>query len=151
MKKVWTYLSSKALSASEIEQLKQNGQQFVNQWTAHDNPLQADFSIYKNRILVFKVDEEVHNASGCSIDKLLRFVKETEKTLDTQLLNRLLVAVDRENEIEVIAASKISELLASGNLNKSTPVLNTAVSTDTELANWQQELGNTWLSKYLPA
>lgn len=149
MRKVWTYLSSRALSDTESTQLLQEGKRFVNTWTAHDNPLKADFQLHKQRILIVTVDEEVHNASGCSIDKLLRFVKETEKSLRIDLLNRLLVAIDDNDAVKVVPASDIPALLATGILNAESPIYNTAISTEAELATWLQPLNQTWLKKYL--
>jgi hypothetical protein len=149
MNKVWTYLSSKELTDAEVVDLTRAGLAFVNQWTAHENKLKADFQIFKNRILVFTVDEDVHNASGCSIDKLLRFVKTAELEFGIQLLNRLLVAVDKGNKIAAIPSSKISDLLQSGELTQNSLVYNTAASNSDELATWQQELKDTWLRKYV--
>lgn len=111
--------------------------------------LDAGIKMHRNRILVVSVDETAHNASGCSIDKLLRFVKEIEKQFSTEFLNRLLVAVDGPTEIEVYKSAQVPELLAGGKLSANTPVYNTSVTNETELNNWLQPLSGTWLSKYL--
>ncbi len=151
MRKVWTYLSSKALSANECEALLEAGKQFVSTWTAHEMKLEAQFEIFKNRIIVVSVDETAHNASGCSIDKLLRFVKDAEKQFGLELLNRLLVAVDAGTTIDVYKSSEIPSLLSSGKLSANSPIYNTSVSNEAELNNWLQPLGATWLNKYLSA
>ena len=151
MRKVWAYLSSKALSETECKALLEAGNHFVSNWTAHETKLEAQFEIFKNRIIVVSVDESAHNASGCSIDKLLRFVKDAEKQFGIELLNRLLVAVDAGTNIEVYKSSQIPALLAEGKLNASSSIYNTSVSTEAELNNWLQPLGTTWLSKYLQA
>lgn len=149
MRKVWTYLSAKALTAQECEQLLAEGKRFVESWTAHEMKLDATFQIHRNRILIVSVDETAHNASGCSIDKLLRFVKEIEKQFSTELLNRLLVAVDGTSEIEVYKSAQLPELIANGKISASTPVYNTSITNEGELKNWIQPLSNTWLNKYL--
>src|SRR4051812_12631806 len=110
MNKVWTYLISKELNSEELKSLQQVGNEFVNDWTAHDNKLSASFDIYKNRIIVVKVNEDVNNASGCSIDKLLRFVKQAETKFQIELLNRLLVAYENVEKVEVVHSSKIKDL-----------------------------------------
>jgi hypothetical protein len=149
MRKVWTYLSSEPLTEQQEAQLQAAGKEFVNGWTAHENPLKADFQIFRHRILVVTVDEEVHNASGCSIDKLLRFIKDTEKKLNIQLLNRLLVAVEAGGKIQVHSAAEIPELLKKGILTAESGIYNTAVADEGQLAGWLQPLRNTWLSKHL--
>jgi hypothetical protein len=149
MRKVWTFLSNRDLSSQETEQLQTAGRLFVNNWTAHDNPLKADFEIHRQRILIFSVDEQLHNASGCSIDKLLRFIKETEQKLQVELLNRLLVAFENKGELSVVASTEVSALLKNGSINAESLVYNTAISNETELATWLQPLRETWLKKYL--
>lgn len=149
MKKVWTFIIGKPLQEAELNRLLEKGKEFISNWTAHENKLDASFEIFKNRILVVKVNEVSYNASGCSIDKLTRFIKNCEAEYNVELLNRLLVAYKIQDAIEVVNANKIKELLDSGNLQENSIVYNTAVSNEIEFNNWEQELGSTWLKKYL--
>ncbi len=148
--RVWIYTISKPLSTSELNQLKQLCQQFTGSWTAHDVSLDASFEIYKERLLIFKVNEATYNASGCSIDKQLRFVKELEATFGIELLNRLLVAYEKEDGIEVIKQSAIPGLLDTQVLTEQTIVFNNTISTSQELlSGWRIPLNRSWLQKYL--
>lgn len=149
MGRVWIYIISKELSADQLLQLQKEGNHFVSGWTAHDLQLHSKFEIFQKRIIIVKVDESIQAASGCSTDKLSRFIKETEQKYGIELLNRLLTAIEKGDEIEIIHASKISELLRQGVINENTIVLNTAASNWNELENWRQTLKSTWLKKYL--
>jgi hypothetical protein len=149
MNKVWTYVISKELDENSRKALQQAGEDFVQHWTAHENKLKADFEIYGQRIVIVKVNEDVHGASGCSIDKLQRFIKETEKKFGIELLNRMLVALKKDGELFVTHSSKISELLKAGSINENTPVLNTAASDENELNSWEKPLKDTWLNRYV--
>jgi len=149
MNKVWTYLISKPLTGPQLEELQRSGAEFVSSWTAHDNKLQASFEIYKDRIIIVQVNEEVANASGCSIDKLLRFIKNCEQQLNVQLLNRLLVAYDYEGEIKVAPSAQVPDLLKNKEITETTLIYDVAISNGHELSNWLKPLRNTWLSKYL--
>jgi hypothetical protein len=60
-----------------------------------------------------------------------------------------LVAHKTNTGIEIIHSSKIKELLAENKISEKTIVYNTSVSNQKEFNNWEQELKNTWLSKYL--
>jgi len=151
MNRAWSYIISKPLSDEELQQLQEAGNRFVSGWTAHESQLSASFEILYKRIIVVKVNEDVHGASGCSIDKLLRFVKEAEAAFHIELLNRLLVAYRSGNGVEVTSAPKIKELLAEHKIDENTIVLNTALANEEELMNWEQPLRTTWLSKYLQA
>lgn len=149
MNRVWTYVISKPLSAEAINQLQAEGNAFVSSWTAHENKLVASFEILGGRILIVKVNEDVSGASGCSIDKLMRFIKEAERAFGIELLNRFLVAYKTDAGIEVTHSSKIKELLAQQQLSENTLVYNTAAANENELATWEQPLKATWLNKYL--
>ena len=149
MNRVWTYVISKPIGNEALEELKAKGDAFVTGWTAHENKLVASFDILQDRIVLVRVNEDVSGASGCSIDKLTRFIREAEAAFGIELLNRFLVAYKSDNGIEVIHASKIKELLAQHSITENTVVYNTAAANETELAAWEQPLKATWLSKYL--
>jgi hypothetical protein len=149
MKKVWAYSISKPLSAAEKIQLLQEANVFSSQWTAHENKLSAQCSIVENCVLLVQVDEEVYAASGCSIDKLQRFIKSAEQTFQVELLNRLLVPVEISGEFKILKSSEIKTLLGNKSLSPESMVLNTAISTEAELKGWKQPIKNTWLSKYI--
>ncbi|MCE3225841.1 MAG: transporter ATPase [Bacteroidetes bacterium] len=151
MNRAWTYIISKELSPEQLQAIREAGEDFVKGWTAHEQQLTGHFSIEGNRIIVVKVNEDVHGASGCSIDKLTRFVKQLESTFSIELMNRLLVAYKNNNAISVVHSSKIKELLAEGKITEDTLVYNTSLSNQEELQNWEQPLKKTWLSKYLIA
>jgi hypothetical protein len=147
--RVWIYTISKALTDEQLQQLTLQGQSFVNQWTAHEQKLAAQFSIEKKRLIVVKVDEQVYGASGCSIDKLTRFVKQLETEYSIELLNRLLVAYENKDAIEVVPTSSIKTLLQNQTITEHTKIYNTAITSEAEQHTWLQALKDTWLKKYL--
>ena len=149
MEKVWVYLSDKELKGDLHQSVLKAGESFVLNWNAHDVPLSASFEIINDRFIVVKVDETQYNASGCSIDKLLRLIKQLETDHQLQLLNRLLVAYKSDNGIEVVHSTKVKDLLSSKNLNENSLIYNVASSNSVEFKNWEQPLKETWLKKYL--
>src|SRR5688572_9426396 len=123
MNRAWTFVISKTLNTEQLASLKAAGKEFVSGWTAHDVQLTGSFDIYKDRIVVVTVNEDAHAASGCSIDKLTRFIRETEQQLQVQLMNRLLVAYsDNDDNIRVNSAAEIKEKLSKGEITPETPV-----------------------------
>lgn len=149
MNRAWTYIISRVLNDSELEQINVAGKHFVKTWTAHEQQLVADFSIFNKRIIIVRVNEDVTNASGCSIDKLTRFIKEIEVNFQVELLNRMLVAYQTGEAIEVVHVSKIKNLITEQLISENTIIYNTAVANDNELQEWEQPLKTTWLNKYL--
>lgn len=150
MEKIWIYIISKELNSEQLMELKERCLDFTSNWTAHDMSLDASYELYKNRLLIFKVNEDKYGASGCSIDKQLRFVKELETIFSVELLNRLLVAYEIEDEIYITKQSHISELLSKKVLDENTIIFNNTITKSSELKdNWKLPLKQTWLSKYL--
>ena len=149
MNRVWAYIISEPLSDVELKQVVEAGKTFVEHWTAHENKLSASFDIFEKRIILVKVNEDVSGASGCSIDKLTRFIKASEIKFGVQLLNRLLVAYRRNDALEVIHSAKIKEMLSKGDISAETPVYNTSVANERELSQWIKPLKETWLNRYL--
>ena len=150
MQKIWIYTLSKQLSSEQELDLKTRCQNFVSTWTAHDVSLDATFELYKHRLLIFKVDESNYNASGCSIDKQLRLVKELEQEFSVELLNRLLVAYETNDEINVVKNTRISELLVNGIITEKTLVFDNTITNSNDLiTNWKKPLHQTYLAKYL--
>lgn len=148
--RIWIYTLSKELTNEQLVDFKNRCQDFVNSWTAHDVSLDASFELYHNRLLIFKVNEDKYNASGCSIDKQLRFVKELEQTFSLELLNRLLVAYEYNASVEVVSLAKLKELLSSGKINEYTLIYdNTIIDSASLSRGWKKALKDTWLSKYL--
>jgi hypothetical protein len=149
MERVFTFILSEELDQKELSRLKTAGDSFVKSWTAHDKQLHAAFEIFKDRIVIIRVDEKAHSASGCSIDKLMQFIKSAEKEFRTEMLNRLLVAVKQDAGIRVLHSSGVKELLHSKALSPDSIVYNHAVSNSEELAHWEMPLKESWLKKYL--
>jgi hypothetical protein len=149
MNRIWTYIISQPLSEENLDALNNLGLDFVSNWIAHSQKLAAEFEILNGRIVVVKVHENIANASGCSIDKLLHFIKNFESRFGIELLNRLLVVYKNGDKMEVAHASRIQDLILSGTINENTIVYNTAISKEEEFKTWEQPLKDTWLSKYL--
>lgn len=148
--RIWIYTLSKELSNEQLVGFKNRCQTFVSGWTAHDVSLDASFDLYQSRLLIFKVNEDKYNASGCSIDKQLRFVKELEQAFSVELLNRLLVAYENNHLVEVIKSSQIKDLLAAKTISANTLVFDNTITQSSELeTKWKQPLLATWLAKYL--
>lgn len=149
MNRVWTFVTGKPLADEELAQLVQAGRNFVEHWTAHEKQLHGVFDIIGGRIVVVKVNEQAGQASGCSIDKLTRFMKVSESMFGIELLNRMNVAYRHDGKIEVVRASDLPKLIAEGAVDGDTIVYNTAASNEEELARWEQPLKQSWLKKYL--
>lgn len=149
MNKTWAYSIGGNPSTAELEQMLEEGKAFVQQWTAHENKLKASFSLAEGCVFLVEVDESVYGASGCSIDKLLRFIKGLEEKFRVKLLDRFLIPIEENGRFSVKSKEEILAGLRSGQYQADTLILNTAISDSNEQSGWKQSLKNSWLNRYL--
>ncbi len=106
--KVWVYTADRELNPTEVDYLNNQSSLFVREWTAHGVGLKAESLIYKNRFLILAVDESQANASGCSIDSSVKFVKAMESELKINFFNRMnLIITKDESELESVHISDL--------------------------------------------
>ena len=148
--RVWIYLSDKEISGELEKEISAEMKKFLAGWNAHGQPLTGDCQILHNRFIVIRANETQFAASGCSIDKQVQFVKQLEQKYALNLFDRLLVGLKKDDGVEVVHSSKISELLSNGKINENSLIFNTAVSTEKEFnENFLILLKNSWLNKFI--
>lgn len=106
--KVWVYTSNKLLSDESSQYLQQKADLFVKDWAAHGVGLKAEALVYKNTFLILAVDESQANASGCSIDSSVKFIKAIGNELEIDFFDRLNLVV--ENNSGTLQKVHISDL-----------------------------------------
>jgi hypothetical protein len=143
--RVWVYQSNKELSEEDALQLKAKAIAFVKGWTAHDSQLKADAGVIYNRFLVLIVDEKQAMASGCSIDKSVKFVKDMEIAFNITLLDRMNLAYKKGDQVLSCDKAVFEELMQKGEITDDTIVFNNLVGTVGELASeWELPLTKSW-------
>ena len=87
--RVWVYQSSRPFSEIEILVLTSQINGFVGEWTAHRKTLLAAGALFFDQFIVLSVDESLNEASGCSIDASVYFIKDIERQYNVQLFERM--------------------------------------------------------------
>jgi hypothetical protein len=146
--RVWIYQADRLLTESEQQFLAEASAQFVAQWAAHGTPLRASAQVLNGYFLVLGVDEAQAEASGCSIDKSVHFVKGLGSQLNIDFFNRLNLAVEMP-EIQLVPLSQFENLAANGTITPDTYVYdNTVTKAEDFTGRWHTKASNTWLSRY---
>lgn len=143
--RVWIYQSDRKFTDSEVESIKEQGDKFIDEWTAHGADLQAAFEVFHNQFIVVFADENEAKASGCSIDSSVRFIKTLEEEHKISLMNRKLVAFKEGDSILTLPQEEFLEQAAMGKLSENTIVFNNLVTTKQDLeTKWQVPLKESW-------
>jgi hypothetical protein len=143
--RVWVYQSDRKLSDSEVQQVQIQLDNFTTGWTAHNNRLQARGEIRYNRFIILIVDESQAGASGCSIDKSVRFISQLEQQFNISLLDRFNLAYRDGSEVLSAPRAGFEALLKKGTINTQTIVFNNMVQSLQELqTKWEVPFKDSW-------
>lgn len=149
--RVWIYQSNRRLEDPEVEWLKSEANDFVSQWAAHGKDLKAEATVLYNYFLIFMVDEAQAQASGCSIDSSVNFVRSVQETLKCDFFQRLHITYKKTNNSPVESAdqNEFEKMLDRGEVNDDTIVFNNLVNNKAEWLNkWEVPLSQSWHAKF---
>lgn len=148
--RVWIYQSEREFSSAETERIKSKAEGFVEQWTSHNTLMHASIEVFHNLFVVVCVDERTAPASGCGIDKSVRFVQELEKELQISLLDRMVVAYRKDGKVLSCKLPGFGKLIEEKKAGEATIVFNNLVSTKGEMEKgWEVPLKESWHARML--
>ena len=146
---IWIFQANKMVDAGSIKKIEDDTINFLNSWTSHDFEIKSSFKILYNLFLIISVESDFSRPSGCSIDKLINFVKEINKLHNIDFLNRLNISYRHEDMIEVVNITQFKKLILDGLISKDTIVFNNTIRNKGELnKNWETKALNSWHKKY---
>jgi len=143
--RIWIYQAERFLSEEEALQIEAKAQAFVKQWTAHEQALHAKSFVLMNLFLVLSVDEHVHQASGCSIDKSVALIKQLNLDYGIDLLQRTNIAMVNQEAIEIVPLDRIMKEGVDG----SVLFFNNLIQYGKQLKQeWLIKAEDGWLRRY---
>ena len=143
--RTWIYQADRILSNAEVDEITRSATQFVASWTSHGATMDAFIRIFHNRFLIIAADEKKALASGCGIDKSVRFVKDTGEKYGVEFFNRNLVAYRQEGEIKQSPLHVFWAMKKAGIIDNETIVFDHTVKNIGELRDkWEAPFSSTW-------
>ena len=145
--KCWIYQSNRTLTDAEATEIEIGLKNFVTEWTAHKQELKATGKVLLNRFLVLMVDESLNLASGCSIDTLVKFIREVESNFQLSLLDRSVLLFEENNQLKEILLSELNQQIATGEIQSATFYFNNTVTTLDEMkSKWMIQAKDSWFA-----
>jgi hypothetical protein len=137
--RVWVYQANRRLMANEIEQISSFLTYEMNAWAAHGAPLNV----------IVAVNEDVNQASGCSIDASTRWFKSLGDLLQVDFFDRQIARIQGE-QISLIPITSIKDFILSAHLLEEDFIIPPQTSDLRQYRNqWLQTVRESWLKKYL--
>lgn len=150
--RIWIYQSNRFLTDEESPSIQQEIDLFANGWVAHNHELKATGKIMRGYFVILSVDESYHKPSGCSIDSSVHFIQSMEKKFGISFFERLNLAYETGEGIELIHKSNIRKNVESGHLTNSTMIFNNLIQSNEELdSKWRIPLSESWAATLIPA
>lgn len=150
--RVWIYQSNRLFNLTEALQLEKILNDFIQNWTAHQEPVKGYANLFFGQFIVLIADESDVKVSGCSTDSSVRLIKEIEKMYQVSLFDRQSLAFVVEDKVQVLPLSQFQYALTNGFLNAGTLYFNNTVATKEELTNqWIIPIQQSWLKSKLPS
>lgn len=143
--RVWIYQSSQPFPGEALDGLRQKIQDFAKSWVSHDRRLNAYADVWYQRFIVLMVDEGQADASGCSIDTSVRFLKALQSEYGVDLFDRMRFSYRKGEQIFTVPREVFAEKYAAGEIDDHTLVFDTMITNKGDIErSWEKTLGQSW-------
>jgi hypothetical protein len=148
--RVWIYQSNRSFSDDELIQLKEQLNTFIEAWTAHGKDLEAGYKIVYKRFIVLALNQNLNNATGCSIDSSVRFIQELEQQYNVDLMDKMNVSYKQGEFIAYKPLIDFKKMAQQKAVSKNTIVFNNLVNNIAEFnENWEVPASESWHSRFI--
>lgn len=147
--RIWIYQSNRKFSDTEIAEIEKDLVEFLTNWSAHGSALEASYQIKYNRFIIIAINQEVHPATGCSIDSSVSFIQNLEKKYEVDLLDKMNVAFKQGEFITYKTLLDFKKLAKEKAVSENTIVFNNLVNTIQEWnESWEVPAAESWHSRF---
>ncbi|WP_396212472.1 ABC transporter ATPase [Flavobacterium sp.] len=147
--RIWIYQSNRKFSDTEIAEIEKDLVEFLSNWSAHGSSLEASYQIKYNRFIIIAINQDVHPATGCSIDTSVSFIQNLEKKYEVDLLDKMNVAFKQGEFITYKTLLDFKKLAKEKAVSENTIVFNNLVNTIQEWnESWEVPAAESWHSRF---
>ena len=147
--KIWIYQSNRKFSDEEFAAIELDLQSFLNTWAAHGTSLESSYQLKYNRFIILAVNQEVQNATGCSIDASVQFIQGLEKKYNVDLLDKMNVTFKLGEHVAHKTLIDFKKMAKDKAVTENTIVFNNLVNSIEEWnESWEVPAGESWHSRF---
>jgi len=147
--KIWIYQSNRKFSDDEMAEIEKDLIAFLENWSAHGMGLEASYVLKYNRFIVIAVNQEVQQATGCSIDASVAFIQGLEQKYQVDLLDKMNVTFKNGEHIAHKSLLDFKRMAKEKAVTANTIVFNNLVNSIEEFnENWEVPAGESWHSRF---
>ena len=148
--RVWVYSSNRKFIQKEIISIRKDLENFLSNWTSHNQNLETGFELRYNRFIIIAVNQEINNASGCSIDNCVRFIKKLENKYEVDLLDKMNVIYKQDKHLYHKKLNEFISMYKNNLVSLNTVVFNNLVNTVGEYKlKWEVPVKESWHNRFM--
>ncbi|MCL4810889.1 MAG: hypothetical protein KJ061_00315 [Vicinamibacteraceae bacterium] len=145
--RLWIFGAGSPVTGDTERRLLETVDAFLETWTAHRRALSAARDWRDQRFLLVGVDEQAAGVSGCSVDALVRGVRELEAASGVSLLDSFLVFYrGADAAVASVTRDEFRRLARAGVVSPETRVFDTTVERvgDVRAGRFEAPASATW-------
>ncbi len=148
--RVWVYSSNRKFIQKEIISIRKDLENFLSNWTSHNQNLETGFELRYDRFIIIAVNQEINNASGCSIDNCVRFIKKLENKYEVDLLDKMNVIYKQDKHLYHKKLNEFIIMYKNNSVSLNTVVFNNLVNTISEYKfKWEIPVKESWHKRFM--
>ena len=148
--RVWVYSSNRKFIQKEIISIRKDLENFLSNWTSHNQNLETGFELRYDRFIIIAVNQEINNASGCSIDNCVRFIKKLENKYEVDLLDKMNVIYKQDKHLYHKKLNEFISMYKNNSVSLNTVVFNNLVNTISEYKfKWEIPVKESWHNRFM--
>lgn len=148
--RVWVYSSNRKFIQKEIISIRKDLENFLSNWTSHNQNLETGFELRYDRFIIIAVNQEINNASGCSIDNCVRFIKKLENKYEVDLLDKMNVIYKQDKHLYHKKLNEFITMYKNNSVSLNTVVFNNLVNTVGEYkVKWEVPAKESWHNRFM--
>ena len=127
--RIWVFPLHDHLPPDERKVVSRRVEDFLDGWAAHGTPLTGGYDWVADRFLVVGVDQASVPPSGCSIDSMVRILKDEEARLGRRLVDHGPIFFrDEAGEVMSLSRKEFRAAAEAGRVTPETRVFDTTLT-----------------------
>lgn len=148
--RVWIYQANRSFSDQELEEINLRLDEFITNWTAHGSDLQSSYTIKYKRFIVIGLNQNLNQATGCSIDASVRFIQQLEQDYNVDLMDKMNVSYKQGEFVAYKSLTDFRQMAKDKAVGPNTVVFNNLVNNIAEFnENWEVPAKESWHSRFI--
>lgn len=148
--RIWIYQAPRPLTTEEREVIAAELENFTSDWQAHGKDLFSGYGVFHRRFIVLAVDENIQEATGCSVDESVKLIRKIQDEINLDLMDRMQITFRSENDLVVsVPMPEFKQMAEEGELDENTIVFNNLVTNLGEFrAKWEIAAKDSWHARF---